>query len=273
MTLVVKAFALISILVLSACSSDDAHDQESEDEIKVYSGQIYGTTYSIKIADVHPKKINAMIVDELNRIDYVFSTYKQSSLISKLNRNEKVETTEEFDYVLDLAMSISNLTGGAFNPYDKNGLDFSGIAKGYAIDKIGELFERNSIYNYFIEIGGEIKAVGSKHRENWVFAIESPTNTKKTPYIAFKVPQSGISLATSGEYRESDHIWGSGPRDIISITVISNNVASADAWATAMYVMGKDKALAIAEEYEIPIFLIDDSGTSIQSTRWSMIPL
>ena len=40
-----------------------------------------------------------------------------------------------------------------------------------------------------------------------------------------------------------------------------------------MYVMGKDKALAIAEEYEIPIFLIDDSGTSIQSTRWSMIPL
>ena len=106
--------------------------------------------------------------------------------------------------MLDLAMSISNLTGGAFN-LDKNGLDFSGIAKGYAIDKIIGLFERNSIYNYFIEIGGEIKAVGSKHRE-WVFAIESPTNTKKTPYIAFKVPQSGISLATSGEYRESDHV-------------------------------------------------------------------
>lgn len=297
MTLVDRVFALISILVLSACSPDDYSEStdsnglylimESQNHvisdifknnINEYSGYIYGTSYTILTTGFPSKEIEKKINDELNRIDYVFSTYKEDSLISKYNRSkflrkDEVETTEEFDYVHGLAISISKWTDGAFDPYGKRGLDFSGIAKGYAVDQIGELLEKNSIYNYFIEIGGEIKAVGSKYGSNWVFAIETPVNGKKIPYVAFEVPQSGISIATSGEYRVPDHIWGSGPRDIISISVISRDVASADAWATAMYVMGKDKALAIAEEYEIPIFLIDDNGASIQSTSWGMIPL
>ena len=78
---------------------------------------------------------------------------------------------------------------------------------------------------------------------------------------------------TSGEYREPNHIWGKGPRDLISVTVARSDAASADAWATALYVLGKEKGLDIAEKNNLEVFFITNNGDSIQSTNWSMISL
>ena len=133
--------------------------------------------------------------------------------------------------------------------------------------------EKNGVNNYFIEIGGEIRAKGLKFSEEWIFGIERPTNSEKSPYIAFNVPSKGISIATSGEYREPNHIWGKGPRDLISVTVASSDAASADAWATALYVLGKEKGLDVAEKNNLEVFFITNNGDSIQSTNWSMISL
>ena len=154
-----------------------------------YSGEIYGTSYIIKTTGKPSNDLKEKIDAELNRIDYVFSTYKETSLISKINRNEDVIRTEEFTYVLNLANQIAQDSGGAFDPYDENGLDFSGIAKGYAIDRIGHLLEKNAIKNYFIEIGGEVRTLGTKYGDNWVFAVETPSIGEKTPYIAFKTSE------------------------------------------------------------------------------------
>ena len=264
MTSVVRASFLISIIFLSACSSD---------EISNYSGEIYGTSYIIKTTGKPSNDLKEKIDAELNRIDYVFSTYKETSLISKINRNEDVIKTEEFTYVLNLANQIAQDSGGAFDPYDENGLDFSGIAKGYAIDRIGHLLENNAIKNYFIEIGGEVRALGTKYGDNWVFAVEKPSTGEKTPYIAFKTPKKGISVATSGEYREPNHIWGDGPRNILSTTVAAEDAATADAWATALYVLGKEQGLKLANENGLAVIFIDEDGESIQSSSWSMIQL
>ena len=168
-------------------------------------------------------------------------------------------------------MEISTLSGGAFLPKDNNGYDFSAIGKGYAIDKIAELVEQNGVNNYFIEIGGEIRSKGSKFKENWIFGIERPINSKKSPYIAFNVPKDGISIATSGEYREPNHIWGKGPRDLLSVTVAHESATYADAWATALYVLGKDQGLMTAESNGLKVFFILANGDSIQSSNWSMI--
>ena len=265
MTLVARTLGLLTLLVITSCSAPIVQN---------FGGEIYGTTYSIKIAENKSYSfLNTDIIDELNRIDYVFSTYKPTSEISLINKDPKRAWSNEFRDLFNLSDEISNLSEGAFSPNDANGFDFSAIGKGYAIDKIAELLEKNGVNNYFIEIGGEIRAKGSKFSDKWIFGIERPTNSKKSPYLAFNVPSEGVSIATSGEYREPNHIWGEGPRDLISVTVATNDAASADAWATALYVLGKEKGMSVAEKNNLEVFFITNNGDSIQSTNWSMISL
>ena len=265
MTLVARTLGLLTLLVITSCSAPIVQN---------FGGEIYGTTYSIKIAENKSYSfLNTDIIDELNRIDYVFSTYKPTSEISLINKDPKRAWSNEFRDLFNLSDEISNLSEGAFSPNDANGFDFSAIGKGYAIDRIAELLEKNGVNNYFIEIGGEIRAKGSKFSDKWIFGIERPTNSKKSPYLAFNVPSEGVSIATSGEYREPNHIWGKGPRDLISVTVATSDAASADAWATALYVLGEEKGLDVAEKNNLEVFFITNNGDSIQSTNWSMISL
>ena len=265
MTLVARTLGFITLLILTSCSSPILQN---------FGGEIYGTTYSIKIAENKSYSfLNTDIMDELNRIDYVFSTYKPTSEISLINDDPNRIWSDEFRNLFNLSNEISNLSEGAFSPNDANGFDFSAIGKGYAIDKIAELMEKNGVKNYFIEIGGEIRAKGLKFSDEWIFGIEKPTNNQKSPYIRFNVPSEGISIATSGEYREPNHIWGRGPRDLMSVTVATSDAASADAWATALYVLGKEKGLDVAEKNNLEVFFITNNGDSIQSTSWSMITL
>ena len=265
MTLVARTLSFLILLIVTSCSTPIMQN---------FGGEIYGTTYSIKIAENKSYSfLDTQIKAELNRIDYVFSTYKPTSEISLINEDPNRVWSDEFRNLFNLSNEISNLSEGAFSPNDANGFDFSAIGKGYAIDKIAELMEKNGVNNYFIEIGGEIRAKGLKFSDEWIFGIERPTNSKKSPYIAFNVPSKGISIATSGEYREPNHIWGKGPRDLISVTVATSDAASADAWATALYVLGKEKGLDIAEKNNLEVFFITNNGDSIQSTNWSMISL
>ena len=265
MTLAAKTLSFLILLLVTSCSTPIVQN---------FGGEIYGTTYSIKIAENKSYSfLDTQIKAELNRIDYVFSTYKPTSEISLINEDPNRVWSDEFRNLFNLSNEISNLSEGAFSPNDANGFDFSAIGKGYAIDKIAELMEKNGVNNYFIEIGGEIRAKGLKFSDEWIFGIERPTNSKKSPYIAFNVPSKGISIATSGEYREPNHIWGKGPRDLISVTVATSDAASADAWATALYVLGKEKGLDVAEKNNLEVFFITNNGDSIQSTNWSMISL
>ena len=265
MTLVARTLSFLILLLVTSCSAPIMQN---------FGGEIYGTTYSIKIAENKSYSfLDTQIKAELNRIDYVFSTYKNTSEISLINEDPSRVWSDEFRNLFNLSNEISNLSEGAFSPNDADGFDFSAIGKGYAIDKIAELIEKNGVNNYFIEIGGEIRAKGLKFSDEWIFGIEQPSDSKKSPYIAFNVPSKGISIATSGEYREPDHIWGKGPRDLISVTVASSDAASADAWATALYVLGKEKGLDVAEKNNLEVFFITNSGDSMQSTNWSMISL
>ena len=265
MTLVARTLSFLTLFLVTSCSAPILQN---------FGGEIYGTTYSIKIAENRSYSfLDTQIKAELNRIDYVFSTYKPTSEISLINEDPNRVWSDEFRNLFNLSNEISDLSEGAFSPNDANGFDFSAIGKGYAIDKIAELMEKNGVNNYFIEIGGEIRAKGLKFSDEWIFGIERPTNSKKSPYIAFNVPSKGISIATSGEYREPNHIWGKGPRDLISVTVATSDAASADAWATALYVLGKEKGLDIAEKNNLEVFFITNNGDSIQSTNWSMISL
>ena len=264
MILVVRALSLSFIVLLSACANET---------VKNITGAIYGTTYAVKYTEnIDPNTMQNLVADELNRLDLIFSTYKPDTEIQRYNANPSIEGwSRDFENVYNLAFVVTAQSEGTFDPVSEEGLDYSGIAKGYAVDKVAELLEKNDIANYFVEIGGEISAKGSKYSQPWVFGLEVPSEDKNGAYMAFKVPETGISVATSGEYREPGHIWGAGPRDIVSVTVADADAASADAWATALYVAGAEEGIALAEANDLAVFFILLDGSSKQSANWGKI--
>jgi len=147
-------------------------------------------------------------------------------------------------------------------------LDLSGIAKGYAVDQVGLLLEKQGISNYMVEIGGELRLKGKNSKNKpWRIAIEKPSSDRQT--IQKVLPLSDISLATSGDYRnffEANGVRFSHTIDprtgkpithkLASITILSDTTMKADALATALMVLGADEGYRIAEEENIAALFI-----------------
>ncbi|WP_286238664.1 FAD:protein FMN transferase [Neptuniibacter halophilus] len=148
-------------------------------------------------------------------------------------------------------------------------IDLSAIAKGYGVDKLAMVLEQQGIDRYLVEIGGELRAKGIKpDGQNWKIAIESPMvgpERKVQRIIAVK----DVGVATSGDYRNYfeengirfshtiDPVDGKPIRHkLASVTVLMPTCAEADAYATAMMVMGPERAEAFAIEQGISAFFI-----------------
>ena len=135
--------------------------------------------------------------------------------------------------------------------------DFNAIAQGYSVDLIGEFLEKKGIDNYLVDIGGEVLAKGKKpNGDSWKVCIEKPKD--KVAYgesLKAIVNLKDKALATSGNYRkfyEKDGIRYSHTINpmtgypvqhaLLSVSVLAENCATADAYATAFMVMGIEKA-------------------------------
>lgn len=157
-------------------------------------------------------------------------------------------------------------------------VDFSAIAKGYAVDEIAVLLDSHQISSYLVEVGGELKAKGYKPDGNsWTVAIEKPV--ANTRLVQAVLPINNMAMATSGDYRNyfeengirySHTIDGSTGYPIkhrlVSVTVFSETSARADAYATAINVLGPKKGLALAEKYEIPIYMLVKSAKGFEES-------
>lgn len=161
-------------------------------------------------------------------------------------------------------------------------VDLSAIAKGYTVDQVGLLLEKNGIMDYMVEIGGEIRVRGKNaNAEPWRIAIEQPASDKRRT-IEKVVGITDIAMATSGDYHnffEADGMRFSHTIDprtgrpvthkLASITILGKTTMEADALATAIMVLGPDEGYKFAERNNIAAFFIikKDSGFGEKSTR------
>ena len=151
-------------------------------------------------------------------------------------------------------------------------IDLSGIAKGFAVDKIARYLDKRGFKNYLVEIGGELIGKGlNKDNEIWQIGIENPNNNSDT--IKRIVQLKDMAMATSGNYMnyfEKDGVRYSHTinpvtgkpikHKLASVTVLDNSAMNADALATAFMVLGPEKALSLADNLEIAIYLIIKEG-------------
>lgn len=151
-------------------------------------------------------------------------------------------------------------------------VDLSAIAKGYGVDQVADQLDRLGVTAYLAEIGGEIKAKGTKPGDQpWRIAIERPEATSRTVYRVVALEDD--AMATSGDYRnfyEQDGRIYSHTIDpatgrpvahaLASVTVITEDCATADALATTFLVLGPERGLSLAESLGVGAFFVTRAG-------------
>lgn len=157
-------------------------------------------------------------------------------------------------------------------------LDASSIAKGYMSDIIGDYLHEQGVTNYMVEIGGEIALMGNNPKGNaWTVGIAKPVNDSLQQDHGFQdfLQLTSGGLATSGNYRNfyekggkryahtiDPHTGYPIQKDVLSATVIARDCMTADAFATAFMVLGKEKALEVmANEPNVEGYLIIPSSS------------
>jgi thiamine biosynthesis lipoprotein len=148
-------------------------------------------------------------------------------------------------------------------------LDFSAIAKGYAVDLVMQYLQQQDLSNIFVEIGGEISAVGvNELGKPWAIYIEKPEEQGRE--IQALVTLDDIAVATSGNYRNfyikdgkkyahtiSPHTGYPVQHSLLSVSVFAKSCAKADAYATAFMVLGLEQALQITQaDQELEAYFI-----------------
>lgn len=147
-------------------------------------------------------------------------------------------------------------------------VDLSAIAKGFAVDQVAEVCDRQHLTAYLVEIGGEVRARGRRPGGSWWrIGIEQPLDGARA--IGRVLELDDRSLATSGDYRNFFTVDGQrysheiDPRtgrpvthSLASVSVLADNCMLADALATALMIMGPEQALRFAEEYPCDVLLL-----------------
>jgi thiamine biosynthesis lipoprotein len=157
----------------------------------------------------------------------------------------------------------------------RQALDLSALAKGYAVDRLGELLEDAGARNFLVEFGGEVLARGERPGGGpWRVAVESVGPGQ--PQVALLLNSEAV--ATSGDYR--NHILIDGRRlghvldprtgrpsetGVVAATVIAGNAQRADALATAFLVMNEADAFELADTLGVGLRRVTSAGQGLAS--------
>ncbi|MCK5073981.1 MAG: FAD:protein FMN transferase [Bacteriovoracaceae bacterium] len=147
--------------------------------------------------------------------------------------------------------------------------DMAAVAKGYGVDMISTMLAEKNHTNHMVEVGGEIMVSGNrwpKEGRKWKIGIEVPHLDKRKPGRILAL--SDISMATSGDYRNFfeyegkryshtiDPVTGRPvTHNLTSVTVLARECADADAYATAILVMGPQRGLEFANNKKLKVIL------------------
>lgn len=149
-------------------------------------------------------------------------------------------------------------------------LDFSGIAKGHAVDRLARRLDALGFRDHLIDVGGELRGSGMKpDGQPWWVELQRPPAAGPDEGAQTLVALHGVSVATSGDYLRH-YVWNGeqhshtiDPRlgrpvanGVVSVSVLHPDAMLADAWATALTVLGAEEAMALANRERLAVLLV-----------------
>ncbi|MFH2144612.1 MAG: FAD:protein FMN transferase [Candidatus Omnitrophota bacterium] len=263
-------FISICAVSLSRCANTDA--------VLNRKMILMGTEVRVTVVSSAPDAANYLkeAFSLIKKYDRMFNFYEKDSELSFINRRamlEPVRVSSDMFEIIDKAIYYAEITHGMFDVtatslqrkggygsiiLDKNAgtvyfkepnakIDLGGIAAGFCLDKVIEYFEDAGIENFLVDIGGDVYAHGLNAAGRlWRVGIRNPLRHEE---IIEPFNLKNRAVTTSGNYIKkhivnpaSESIAVSAEADnILSVTVISDKALDADVFATAFFVMGKDK--------------------------------
>ena len=201
------------------------------------------------VVDVRDEDVDENVLrqmfDWLRIADATFSTYKEDSEISRLNRGEVTlaETHPDVREVLDRCEALRIETDGYFDvrAASADAIDPSGLVKGWAVDRAASILDESGVRNYAVNVAGDMRLRGRAVPEPcWSVGVQHPLESSA---IAAVVEGNDLAVATSGAYARGDHVVDPHTRrppvGVLSVTITGPELATADAYATAAFAMGE----------------------------------
>lgn len=216
--------------------------------------QVMGMPISLALRGRHATGAEAdaawrKVLELLNEVDHVFSTYRRDSFISRLGRGELalVDCPAEVAEVLDLGERARMASGGAFDvrrtgPAGEVVLDPSGVVKGWAVQRASLILDAQADTDYCLSAGGDmVVRTAVEASPGWRIGIEDPFDPSR---LVATLPLRNGAVATSGGAHRGAHIvdppTGQAPTALASVTVVADDLVRADVNATAAFVLGTD---------------------------------
>lgn len=213
------------------------------------TGRAMGTTWTLAWRGDTPPQLRGEVAAVLEHWEQVMSQWRTDSELSRFNRGEPASA--DLARVIRLAEAAREATRGAFDHHilesvhaagygpPGKGIDLSAIGKGFAADRVGDRLRQHGMRDFVFELGGEVVAGDG----DWPVEIERPAPNRTE--IARTVTLRNRALATSGNYYQPGHIINPQTgkpvkRTPSSVSVFAADCATADAWATALFVLGPE---------------------------------
>jgi len=205
--------------------------------------QIMGMPITVAIID---NAVAEMAIGQIfayfRAVDDRFSTYKEDSEISQINRGlPEAAWSDEMRQIMRLCEETKQQTSGYFDIRRRGVLDPSGLVKGWAINQAAGQLRAGGIKNFRVDAGGDIQVSGlNRQGRAWRIGIRNPFDRHQ---IIKVVELNGEGIATSGTAIRGQHIYNPHQpnaeiTDIVSLSVIGPDVYEADRFATAAFAMG-----------------------------------
>jgi thiamine biosynthesis lipoprotein len=217
----------------------------------------------------------AEVVGWLHHVDQTFSTYIDDSPISRLGRGELVlaDVDPEIRDILLLCEALRADTDGAFDAFAvpaPNGttLDPSGVVKGWSVERAAGLLERRGHTNFTINAGGDIAVRGTAADGTpWQVGIRHPDEQDR---LAAVLEVTGpLGIATSATYERGAHIidphTNQPTTELASVTIVGPDLTYADAYATAVFVMGVEGLEWLAKHPDYDGYAITHDATAFST--------
>ncbi len=167
-------------------------------------------------------------------------------------------------------------------------LDLSALAKGYAIDLVAQRLDELGALHYLVELGGELRAKGNGSAGNgWKVGLEHPETDGRRTKIHRVITLENAAVATSGNYRLAftDKDTGQAyshiidPRtghpvshELTAVSVLAPTAMEADAWATALLVLGSEKGMQLAEHENLTALFVERDPSGIKALTTPNFP-
>ncbi len=222
-----------------------------------------GTVVSLEAPALSPSTLDAVHA-VFGNIDARFSLYRSDSELARVAAGDLrlSDTSDEVRDTYARAQRWTAATAGAFTVHRPDGvLDFDGIAKALAIDEVGAILERSGATPWSVTVGGDVLVSAIPFGADLVAGVVNPVDRSRLLCaVALSGPRRAI--ATSGSAERGEHIWRLPGRetDLIHVTVVANDIVTADVLATAGIAGGPDLLDVLTGSADIDLLAVDRGG-------------